>query len=177
MSKNFREIEVRGHLIDSLILTKIFDVVMDLGGEFEVKEIKIGKKKKDESYAKLRIYGKNQKELEKILELVYREGATAKIQKEIQLKIQKSKGELADVLKLEKEHSEIKAKILKARKELEFTESQIYASNNRDAPKSIIEAASTMMASVNSELRRTQQELEAVKKTLELERKANKKSE
>ncbi len=86
MSKNFREIEVRGHLIDSLILTKIFDVVMDLGGEFEVKEIKIGKKKKDESYAKLRIYGKNQKELEKILELVYREGATAKIQKEIQLK-------------------------------------------------------------------------------------------
>ena len=43
------------------------------------------KRKKDESYAKLRIIGKNQKHLEKILELVYREGATAKIQKEIQL--------------------------------------------------------------------------------------------
>jgi len=85
MSKHFREIEVRGHLIDSLILTKIFDVVMDLGGEFEVQKIQIGKKKKDESYAKLRIHGKNQKHLEKILELVYREGATAKIQKEILL--------------------------------------------------------------------------------------------
>jgi len=86
MSKYSREIEVRGHLIDSLILTKIFDGVMDLGGEFEVKKIQIGNKKKDESYAKLRIIGNNQKHLDKILQLVYREGATAKVQKEIALK-------------------------------------------------------------------------------------------
>ncbi len=86
MSKFSREIEVRGHLIDSLILTKIFDGVMDLGGEFEVKKIQIGKKKKDESYAKIRVTGNNQKHLDKILQLVYREGATAKIQKEVTLK-------------------------------------------------------------------------------------------
>jgi len=86
MAKFSREIEVRGHLIDSLILTKIFDGVMDLGGEFEVLKIQIGKKKKDESYAELRIQGKNQNHLERILELVYREGATAKIQKEVTLK-------------------------------------------------------------------------------------------
>ncbi len=87
MSKFSREIEVRGHLIDSLILTKIFDGVMDLGGEFEVKKIQIGKKKKDESYAKIRVTGNNQKHLDTILQLVYREGATAKIQKEVTLKI------------------------------------------------------------------------------------------
>jgi lysine-ketoglutarate reductase/saccharopine dehydrogenase-like protein (TIGR00300 family) len=86
MAKFSSEIEVRGHLIDSLILTKIFDGVMDLGGEFEVLKIQIGKKKKDESYADLRIQGKNQNHLERILELVYREGATAKIQKEVNLK-------------------------------------------------------------------------------------------
>lgn len=86
MAKFSREIEVRGHLIDSLILTKIFDGVMDLGGEFEVLKIQIGKKKKDESYAELRIQGKNQNHLERILELVYREGAIAKIQKEVILK-------------------------------------------------------------------------------------------
>lgn len=86
MAKFSREIEVRGHLIDSLILTKIFDGVMDLGGEFEVLKIQIGKKKKDESYADLRIQGKNQNHLDRILELVYREGATAKIQKEVSLK-------------------------------------------------------------------------------------------
>ena len=51
MSKFSREIEVSGHLIDSLILTKIFDKIMDLKGEFEVQEIDIGKRKKDQSYA------------------------------------------------------------------------------------------------------------------------------
>ena len=86
MKKFSNEIEVSGHIIDSLILSKIFDGVMDLGGEFEILNIKIGKRKKDESYAKLRIIGKNQKHLNQILELVYREGATAKIQKEAKLK-------------------------------------------------------------------------------------------
>ena len=54
-----REIEVKGHLIDSMILTKIFDRVMDLKGDFEVKEFVIGSGKKDYSYAKLLIAGKN----------------------------------------------------------------------------------------------------------------------
>ena len=61
MNKFSKEIEVRGHLIDSLILTKIFDKIMDLKGEFEVLEINVGKRKKDESYAKLRIQGKKSK--------------------------------------------------------------------------------------------------------------------
>lgn len=85
MSKFSREIEVSGHLIDSLILTKIFDVIMDLNGEFQVLEINIGKKKKDTSYAKLLVKARNQQQLDKILEYVYRQGATAKIQKEIKL--------------------------------------------------------------------------------------------
>jgi len=38
-----REVEVRGHLIDSMILTRIFDRIMDFNGEFEVLEFKIGK--------------------------------------------------------------------------------------------------------------------------------------
>ena len=49
MSKFTSEIEVSGHLIDSLILTKIFDSIMDLGGKFEVIKIKVGKKKTDKS--------------------------------------------------------------------------------------------------------------------------------
>jgi len=86
MSKFSQEIEVSGHLIDSLILTKIFDKIMDLKGEFEVQEIDIGKRKKDQSYARLLVTGKNQKHLDKILETIYREGAVSKIQKKITLK-------------------------------------------------------------------------------------------
>jgi len=68
MSKFSQEIEVSGHLIDSLILTKIFDKIMDLKGEFQVEEIDIGKRKKDQSYVRLLVKGKNQKHLH-LLEL------------------------------------------------------------------------------------------------------------
>ncbi len=86
MSRFSQEIEVNGHLIDSSILTKIFDKIMDLQGEFQVQEIDIGKMKQDQSFARLLISGKNQKHLNEILETVYRLGAVSKIQKEITLK-------------------------------------------------------------------------------------------
>ncbi len=86
MSKFSQEIEVGGHLIDSSILTKIFDKIMDLHGEFQVQEIEIGKKKRDQSFARLLITGKNQKHLDEILEMVYRLGAVSKIQQQITLK-------------------------------------------------------------------------------------------
>ena len=86
MSSFSQEIEVSGHLIDSLILTKIFDKIMDLKGEFQVQEINIGKRKKDQSYARLQVVGKDQKHLDKILETIYREGAVSKSQKEVTLK-------------------------------------------------------------------------------------------
>src|SRR5438132_12706594 len=69
------EIEVRGHLIDSMILTRIFDSIMDLQGDFQVLEFTVGKKKGDPSYARLLVKGKNKEHLESILEQVYREGA------------------------------------------------------------------------------------------------------
>jgi len=70
-----QEVEVSGHLIDSMILTRIFDSVMDLKGDFQVLEFMVGKKKKDPSYARLMVRGKTQQHLEDILELVYRAGA------------------------------------------------------------------------------------------------------
>ena len=86
MAKFQHLVEVRGHLIDSMILTKIFDVVMDLQGEFHVQKFSVGKKKKDESYAKLLIQAKSKEHLNRILQAVYREGATSKVQQEVVLK-------------------------------------------------------------------------------------------
>jgi lysine-ketoglutarate reductase/saccharopine dehydrogenase-like protein (TIGR00300 family) len=70
-----QEIEVRGHLIDSMILTRIFDRIMDLQGDFHVLEFTVGKKKGDASYARLLVKGKSREHLESILEQVFREGA------------------------------------------------------------------------------------------------------
>jgi lysine-ketoglutarate reductase/saccharopine dehydrogenase-like protein (TIGR00300 family) len=70
-----QEIEVRGHLIDSMILTRIFDKIMDLNGDFQVLEFSVGKKKEESSYARLLVQGKDRQHLHLILESVYREGA------------------------------------------------------------------------------------------------------
>jgi lysine-ketoglutarate reductase/saccharopine dehydrogenase-like protein (TIGR00300 family) len=70
-----QEIEVNGHLIDSMILTRIFDSIMDLQGDFQVLEFTVGKKKGDPSYARLLVMGKSKEHLESLLEQVFRAGA------------------------------------------------------------------------------------------------------
>ena len=86
MAEFVEEIEMKGHLIDSSILTRIFDVIMDLGGEFDVLDIDVGKKKLDPSFARLAIHAKSQKQLDRILEAAYRYGAVSPKQKEIVLR-------------------------------------------------------------------------------------------
>jgi lysine-ketoglutarate reductase/saccharopine dehydrogenase-like protein (TIGR00300 family) len=80
-----QEIEVRGHLIDSMILTRIFDSIMDLKGEFQVLEFTVGKKKGDSSYARLLVKGKSKEHLEDLLEQVYRSGAQPMSVQEVRL--------------------------------------------------------------------------------------------
>ncbi len=70
-----QEIEVEGHLIDSMILTTIFDIVMDQRGDFEVLEFRIGKRKTDYSFAKLLIKGKSREHLNTMLKELFRAGA------------------------------------------------------------------------------------------------------
>ncbi len=70
-----QEIEVKGHLIDSMILTRIFDNIMDLNGDFQVLDFNVGKRKRDVSYARLIVRGKSREHLNELLESLYREGA------------------------------------------------------------------------------------------------------
>jgi hypothetical protein len=42
---NEKEIKVEGHLIDSMILTRIWDRIMELGGDFETLEFRVGKQR------------------------------------------------------------------------------------------------------------------------------------
>jgi lysine-ketoglutarate reductase/saccharopine dehydrogenase-like protein (TIGR00300 family) len=69
-------IEVEGHLIDSMILTKILDVIMDLQGSFEILEFNVGKRKEDQSYARIEVQGESPEHLDSILGGVFRLGAT-----------------------------------------------------------------------------------------------------
>ena len=85
MKKHSQEVEVSGHLIDSMILTKVFDKIMNRGGEFEILDLKVGIKKKDSSYVKLLITGKDQKHLKEITDDIHREGATPVKEKPVKL--------------------------------------------------------------------------------------------
>jgi hypothetical protein len=54
---NTREIKLSGHIIDSLSLPKTLDLIMDMGGDFEILDVHVGKHKKDVSHAKIRVIG------------------------------------------------------------------------------------------------------------------------
>jgi len=73
--KAMQEIELEGHIIDSLIMTKVFDKIMSMNGEFEVLEFRVGKKKTDPSYTRLMVTGRNEKHLDEILSGLHRLGA------------------------------------------------------------------------------------------------------
>ena len=70
-----REIELEGHIIDSGVMTQVFDRIMDMGGEFEILTFNVGKQKTDTSYARLRVAAPAEWQLDAILSELHRLGA------------------------------------------------------------------------------------------------------
>ena len=80
-----QEIELAGHIIDSGIMTQLFDRVMDMGGNFEILVFDVGKKKTDPSFARLRIAASNKEKLRSILSELHRLGARPREIKDVHL--------------------------------------------------------------------------------------------
>ena len=78
-------VHVSGHIIDSLILPKVLDEIMDLNGTFEILEVTIGKRRADTSSAQLRIHASSQKHLDQILNRIARLGASPLYMKDVRL--------------------------------------------------------------------------------------------
>jgi lysine-ketoglutarate reductase/saccharopine dehydrogenase-like protein (TIGR00300 family) len=70
------EIEVRGHIVDSLLLPKILDRILLMGGTFEIHDCKIGVKRTDPSYARIAVRAENQESLAAILGDLVEHGAS-----------------------------------------------------------------------------------------------------
>ncbi|MEW6227688.1 MAG: TIGR00300 family protein [Bacillota bacterium] len=79
-------VELTGHIIDSRILPKVMDAIMDLGGDFNIEEIRVGRTKVDTSYARIEIKASTQQMLGTIIEQVQSLGATVVDQDEVVLK-------------------------------------------------------------------------------------------
>ena len=68
-------VEMRGHLIDSMILANVMNRVVDRGGRYEFLEFDVGKSPTDTSYARLRVTGRDPVHLSEILDDIHQEGA------------------------------------------------------------------------------------------------------
>ncbi|MBI2918238.1 MAG: TIGR00300 family protein [Chloroflexi bacterium] len=67
--------ELRGHLIDSLILPKVLDEVMALGGSFALQEVRIGRRREEPSYARIEVEAPDRPTLDRILARIKLHGA------------------------------------------------------------------------------------------------------
>jgi lysine-ketoglutarate reductase/saccharopine dehydrogenase-like protein (TIGR00300 family) len=76
MSTVHEVVELTGHIIDSWTLPRAWDIIMDRGGNFEIEKERIGKRKTETSYIRLRIEAPNDEILERIMSELQQLGAT-----------------------------------------------------------------------------------------------------
>lgn len=79
------DVEVHGHIIDSLILPKILDVITASGGSFRIKRINIGQNRNDPSYALVEVQGNTRPQLDEIVAQIADHGAVPTTQTDCRL--------------------------------------------------------------------------------------------
>jgi lysine-ketoglutarate reductase/saccharopine dehydrogenase-like protein (TIGR00300 family) len=79
------QIELRGHIIDSLILPKVLDEILTNGGSFSIREINIGKQRHDASYACIDVFGPSPEVVDDLVRRLRQHGAEVVEQKDVAL--------------------------------------------------------------------------------------------
>jgi len=76
-TRPYEDVRIQGHLIDSLVVPKIMDDIMDLEGEYEFLSFEVGRTMTDTSTAVIRVYGRDQSHLDEIIAIIQESGAVA----------------------------------------------------------------------------------------------------
>jgi lysine-ketoglutarate reductase/saccharopine dehydrogenase-like protein (TIGR00300 family) len=69
------EVEIQGHIIDSLLLPKVLDEVLTRGGSYVLKDIRIGQRQEDPSYVRIEVRAPTGETLHEILDAIHDHGA------------------------------------------------------------------------------------------------------
>ena len=69
------EVEIQGHIIDSLILPKVLDEILTHGGSYVLKDIRLGQRQTDPSQARIEVRAPTAAGLEEILNAIHDHGA------------------------------------------------------------------------------------------------------
>lgn len=70
-----QQIELRGHIIDSLILPKVLDEILTNGGQFTIREMKVGERRNDPSFARIDVLGTTPEVVDEIVRRLRQHGA------------------------------------------------------------------------------------------------------
>src|ERR1700761_4857414 len=70
------EVEVQGHIVDSLLLPKILDRILQMGGSFEIRECRIGARRVGPSYARIAVRAATAGKLDEIVGDLVEHGAS-----------------------------------------------------------------------------------------------------
>lgn len=79
------QIELRGHIIDSLILPKVLDEILTHGGTFSIREMRVGKQRHDASYACIDVFGSSPETVDAMVKHLRQHGAEVVERKDVQL--------------------------------------------------------------------------------------------
>lgn len=89
-------IVLTGHIIDSLILAKVLDTILMMGGTFDLEQVSIGKTRKESSRARIVVRAGSAKLLSDILRAIQPHGATVEGESDCQLRPAPSDGVFPD---------------------------------------------------------------------------------
>lgn len=89
-------VELRGHIIDSLILPKVLDEILTRGAAFKIAEIKIGQNRVDQSYARIEVSAPAADTLDDMLLRLRQHGAEVAARSDAQLAPAPSDGVFPD---------------------------------------------------------------------------------
>jgi hypothetical protein len=71
------EVEIQGHIIDSLLLPKVLDEILTQGGSYVIKDIRVGQRQADPSYARIEVRADTADVLQRLLDSIHDHGAVS----------------------------------------------------------------------------------------------------
>ncbi|HOA74753.1 MAG TPA: TIGR00300 family protein [Phycisphaerae bacterium] len=79
------EITLEGHIIDSLILSKVLDDILAYGADFRITEMRVGQTKDDRSFARVEVSADSPSALSEVISRIARHGAIVKTAEDVRL--------------------------------------------------------------------------------------------
>lgn len=76
MAKAQETVVLQGHIIDSLILAKVLDTILMMGGTFDLKDVQIGTTREQPSHARIVVSASSRQSLAEILQAIQPHGAS-----------------------------------------------------------------------------------------------------